>query len=140
MNKKIIVLIVGVIIVTAGVVFLAISSNKSKTADNLDNNIVENENSNEIQDENTNDNDKGTLTDKKVAIIYFSATGTTKKIAEYIKNTTNGDLIEIIPKEKYTDKDLNYGNDDSRANKEQNDSKARPEIKNNITTDDYDVI
>ena len=140
MNKKIIVLIVGVIIVTAGVVFWAISSNKSKTADNLDNNIVENENSNEIQDENINDNDKGTLTDKKVAIIYFSATGTTKKIAEYIKNTTNGDLIEIIPKEKYTDKDLNYGNDDSRANKEQNDSKARPEIKNNITTDDYDVI
>ena len=140
MNKKIIVLIVGVIIVTAGVIFWTISSNKSKTADNLDNNIVENENSNEIQDENTNDNDKGTLTDKKVAIIYFSATGTTKKIAEYIKNTTNGDLIEIIPKEKYTDKDLNYGNDDSRANKEQNDSKARPEIKNNITTDDYDVI
>ena len=139
MNKKIIVLIVGVIIVTAGVVFWAISSNKSKTADNF-NNIVENENSNETHDENTNDNDKETLTDKKVAIIYFSATGTTKKIAEYIKNTTNGDLIEIIPKEKYTDKDLNYGNDDSRANKEQNDSKARPEIKNNITTDDYDVI
>ncbi len=141
MNKKIIVLIVGVIIVTVGVVFWNISSNnKSKTADNLDNNIVENENSNETHDENTNDNDKGTLNDKKVAIIYFSATGTTKKIAEYIKNTTNGDLIEIIPKEKYTDKDLNYGNDDSRANKEQNDSKARPEIKNNITTDDYEVI
>ena len=51
-----------------------------------------------------------------------------------------GNLIEIVPKEKYTDNDLNYGNDNSRANKEQNDSNARPEIKNNINTDNYDII
>ncbi len=75
-----------------------------------------------------------------MAIIYFSATGTTKKIAEYIKNWADGDLIEIIPKEKYTTSDLNYGNDTSRATKEQNDSNARPEIASTINTDNYDVI
>ena len=75
----------------------------------------------------------------KTAIIYFSATGNTKKIANYIKEETNGDLIEIEPKEKYTSEDLDY-NDDCRANKEQNDDKARPEIANNIDVDKYDTI
>ena len=75
----------------------------------------------------------------KTAIIYFSATGNTKKIANYIKEETSGDLIEIEPKEKYTCEDLDY-NDDCRANKEQNDGKARPEIANNIDVDKYDTI
>ncbi len=75
----------------------------------------------------------------KTAIIYFSATGNTKKIANYIKEETSGDLIEIEPKEKYTSEDLDY-NDDCRANKEQNDDKARPEIANNIDVDKYDTI
>ena len=136
MNKKIIVLIVAIIIVIGCEVFWFISSNKKIESNNSNNNTntTENGNSNESLEENINNNDK------KVAVVYFSATGTTKKVAEYIKSTTNGDLMEIIPKEKYTDSDLNYGNDNSRANKEQNDSKARPEILNNINTDSYDVI
>lgn len=76
----------------------------------------------------------------KEAIIYFSTTGTTRTIAEYIKNYTNGDLIEITPKEKYTSSDLDYGNNDSRANKEQNNTNARPEIENKIDISNYDVI
>ena len=138
MNKKIIVSIVAIIIATSCLGFWFINSkNKTESNNNSNNNntnSTENQNSNESQEENINSNDK------KVAIIYFSATGTTKKVAEYIKNTTNGDLIEIIPQEKYTDSDLNYGNDNSRANKEQKDSNARPEISNNIHIDNYDVI
>lgn len=76
----------------------------------------------------------------KVAIIYFSATGTTKTIAEYIKNTTNGELIEIIPKEKYTSEDLDYGNNESRANREQNNRSSRPEIENKSDLSSYDII
>ena len=134
MNKKIIVLIVAIVIIVVGCVgFWFISSNNSS-------NKTKNENRNGTQEENIKDNDNQMNNDKKIAIIYFSATGTTQKVAEYIKNATNSDLIEIIPKEKYTDSDLNYGNDNSRANKEQNDSKARPEISNNINTDTYDVI
>ena len=135
MNKKIIVLIAAIVIIAAGVgVWVMSSNNKTESNNNSNNSSNSTENSNEMQEEKTNNHDK------KIAVIYFSATGTTKKVAEYIKNTTKGDLIEIIPKEKYTDSDLNYGNDNSRANKEQNDSNARPEISNNINIDSYDVI
>ena len=75
----------------------------------------------------------------KSVVLYFSATGTTKSIAERIASTTNSDIIEIIPKKKYTSADLNY-NSDCRANREQNDSKARPEIDNEINIDNYDTI
>ena len=144
MNKKIITLIIAIIIiVVAGIGFWYMSShNKEESTDNSSTNANTNSNinsnTNENVEENTNDNQ--TTNDKKIAVIYFSATGTTKKVAEYIKNTTGGDIIEIVPKENYTDSDLNYGNDNSRANKEQNNSKARPEISNNINTDSYDVI
>ncbi len=140
MNKKIIVLIIAIVVIlTIGVGILAISSNnnKNESNNNSNTNTTETGNSNETQ-EKPNDNEPNN--DKKIAVIYFSATGTTKKVAGYIKNATNGDLIEIVPKEKYTDNDLNYGNNNSRANKEQNDSNARPEISNNINTDYYDVI
>lgn len=76
----------------------------------------------------------------KTAVIYFSATGTTRTVAEKLKTVTNGMLIEIVPREPYTSADLNYGNDDSRANKEQNDSSARPEIKNQMDLSSYEVI
>ncbi len=126
MNKKLIVLAITIIVIAMmGVIF---GFMHSKTSNNNNMNVLENKEENKTSKNN------------KIAIIYFSATGTTKKVAEYIKNTTNGDLIEIIPKEKYTDADLNYGNNNSRATKEQNDSKARPEISNNINTDSYDII
>ena len=64
-------------------------------------------------------------------VLYFSATGTTKSIAERIASKSNSDIIEIIPKEKYKNEDLDY-NSDCRANREQNDSNARPEIENKI--------
>ena len=55
-----------------------------------------------------------------MVVLYFSATGTTKFIAEKIAKESNSDIIEIIPKEKYKSEDLNY-NSDCRANREQND-------------------
>ena len=78
--------------------------------------------------------------DKKIAVVYFSATGTTKKVAELIKDETNADIFEIIPKQKYTSEDLNYGDKNTRATKEQNDENARPEIENSIDLSNYDVV
>ena len=72
-------------------------------------------------------------------VLYFSATGTTKTIAQRIASKSNSDIIEIVPKEEYKPEDLNY-NSDCRANREQNDSKARPEIKNTIDINKYDTI
>lgn len=98
--------------------------------------IVSKNNTNNVIQNHKNYNNQ----DNKIAIIYFSATGTTKKVAEYIQEETKGDLIEIIPQEKYTNDDLNYNNNNSRANKEQNDSNARPEIANPIDINSYDII
>ena len=77
--------------------------------------------------------------DSNPVVIYFSATGNTKDIAEKIANKLNSDIIEIVPKVKYTSADLNY-NSDCRANREQNDKNARPEIENTIDISKYDTI
>ena len=79
--------------------------------------------------------------DVKILVAYFSATGTTRPIAEEIATVTGGDLFEIIPAEPYTDEDLDYNDDNCRANEEQNDDTARPEISNEIENiDEYDIV
>ncbi len=63
-----------------------------------------------------------------VLVAYFSATGTTKGVAEKIAAVTGGDLYEIVPAEPYSDADLNWNDSESRSTKEQNDKNVRPEI------------
>ena len=65
---------------------------------------------------------------KDVLVVYFSATGTTKDVAEKIASITNGDLYEIKPAKPYSDADLNWNDKNSRSTKEQNNKKSRPEI------------
>ncbi|GFI61296.1 glyoxal reductase [Clostridiales bacterium] len=77
----------------------------------------------------------------KVLVAYFSATGTTKLLAEYTAEIMNGDIYEIVPETPYTSEDLEYGNSSSRTSIEQNDSSARPVISGNVTKmEDYDTV
>ena len=69
---------------------------------------------------------------RNVLVAYFSATGNTEGVAEIIAEVTGGTLFEIVPEVPYTDADLNYSNDDCRANREQNDENARPAIANEV--------
>ena len=62
-----------------------------------------------------------------VLIAYFSCTQTTEKIAGYIAERTGGAKYRIQPKEPYTEADLKYYTD-CRADREQADPSARPEI------------
>ncbi len=75
-----------------------------------------------------------------MTVIYFSATGTTKKVAVSLSKALKSDLIEIIPKEKYTSSDLNYNDASSRVSKEHNDSNSRSAIENIIDVSKYDTI
>ena len=87
-------------------------------------------------------NNETVSTTEKMLVIYFSATGTTKGIAEKIASVTGADLYEIVPKEPYTDEDLNYSDDSSHATVEQNDPDVRPEYED-IQVDienDYSTI
>ena len=61
-------------------------------------------------------------------VVVFSATGTTKGVAEKIAAIEGADLYEIIPAEPYSDADLNWNDKNSRTTIEQNDPDSRPEI------------
>ena len=79
--------------------------------------------------------------ENKTAVVYFSATGTTENIAKELADVLKADTFEIVPAEEYTADDLNYNDDNCRANKEMNDSSARPEISNDLSNiTDYDTI
>lgn len=77
----------------------------------------------------------------KILVAYFSATGTTKPIAENLARATGADLFEIVPKDAYSDEDLNYNSDNCRANREQQDENARPEIAGAVENmEQYDTV
>ena len=61
-------------------------------------------------------------------VAYFSATGTTKGVAEKIAAIEGADLYEITAAEPYSSADLNWNDSSSRSTKEQNDKNARPAI------------
>ncbi|MDE7171167.1 MAG: aldo/keto reductase [Oscillospiraceae bacterium] len=76
----------------------------------------------------------------KTLVAYFSATGTTRPLAEYAADILNADLYEIVPAEPYTDADLAYYTN-GRADREQNDPSARPAISGSVANmEDYDVV
>lgn len=80
-------------------------------------------------------------TTKKVLVVYFSATGTTKGAAKKVKKATGGTLYQIKAAKPYTSADLSYDNDDCRANTEQQDGSVRPKIKGKVKNiKKYDVI
>ena len=63
-----------------------------------------------------------------VLVVVFSATGTTKGVAEKIAALEGADLYEITAADPYTSDDLNYNDSNSRSTKEQNDKSVRPAI------------
>ncbi len=92
--------------------------------------MIRGENSNETSDSDVN-----------ILVAYFSCTGTTEQIAEWIADETSADIYKIIPETPYTEDDLNYNNSSSRANQEQADTSARPAISNGMENiEQYDVI
>ena len=77
----------------------------------------------------------------KTLVVYFSATGTTKGVAEKIASVTNADTYEISAAQTYTEADLNWNDKNSRTTKEQNDKSVRPEIgSDKVNLDGYSTI
>ncbi|HJA19425.1 MAG TPA: hypothetical protein H9959_05960 [Candidatus Mediterraneibacter ornithocaccae] len=78
-----------------------------------------------------------------ILVVYYSATGNTEEVANYIADTTGGDLFEVEPAEPYTDDDLNWTDDNSRVSQEYADESLRDvelvttEVEN---WDSYDTV
>ena len=77
----------------------------------------------------------------KVIVSYFSASGVTKSVAEKIAKAVEGDLFEIEPVEKYTAKDLDWTDKQSRSTVEMNNKSFRPPILNKVSKlDEYEKV
>lgn len=88
-----------------------------------------------------NKGEKSMQAENKLLVVYFSATGTTAKVARTIADVTGGTLYEIVPQQAYTSKDLDWNDRQSRSSVEMNNPQARPALKDtklDVTT--YDVI
>ncbi len=112
--KNLLFIVLGILIVSTGVVF-ALNNNAKVNADNHAN--------------------------KNVLVAYFSATGTTKRVAQNLAKATGGDLYEIKPVKAYTSADLNWHDENSRTSVEMNNPKLRPEIvTGDLSVENYDTI
>ena len=114
MMKNLLFIVLGILIVIVGVVFVLNNTTKANA---------------------------NTTANKNVLVAYFSATGTTKKVAEKLAKAIGGDLYEIKPQKAYTSADLNWHDSNSRTSIEMNDPKSRPEIDtNDLSIQNYDTI
>lgn len=85
-------------------------------------------------------NMNGMQSDHKILVAYFSATGTTARVAETLADVTGGELYAITPAEPYTDADLDWHDSQSRSSVEMNDPASRPAIRVKAGSADYDII
>ena len=74
-------------------------------------------------------------------VAYFSATGTTERVADTLAEAIGADSFRIVPQTPYTAADLNWNNPTSRSSIEMKDDGCRPPIKSRLMTfDDYSTI
>ena len=84
---------------------------------------------------------KGLFIMSKKLVAFFSASGTTKKVAQMIAEEAKADLFEIEPKVPYTKLDLDWMNKKSRSSMEMSDKKIRPQITDtDAHIEEYDTI
>ncbi len=74
-------------------------------------------------------------------VVYFSASGVTKTVANSLAALAGADIYEIEPVRKYTDEDLNWNDSNSRSSVEMKDTSSRPEIvKKSLDTSIYSTV
>lgn len=70
-------------------------------------------------------------------VVYFSATGNTKEVAQIISNYIDSPIYELEPVVPYTSEDLNYSDSDSRVSRERNDPNHLTELVD-VNFDEFD--
>lgn len=133
----------GSLLLTA-LMILSLTACGSKASNDTPTQAPSNDTSTPAQtlDDAAGDSDS-TTSGGKVLVVYYSASGNTKRVAEDIAEAAGGNLFEITPTESYTSDDLNWTNSDSRVSREHDDESLRDvpltttEVEN---WDDYDTV
>ena len=77
----------------------------------------------------------------KTLVAYFSASGTTARVAKELAQAVEADIYEIKPAVPYTKADLNWMDQKSRSSVEMNDKSSRPALADrNADIAAYDTI
>lgn len=82
--------------------------------------------------------DKTQAESGKTLVVYYSATGSTRKVVEEIASELGADTFEITPVQTYTSDDLNWNNNNSRVSKEHNDESLRDVELTKVTPDNWE--
>lgn len=133
-NKVIALIIVLILLIIVGGVFVAINLNNNTKENTLN---TANQNNSQVakQEENTNNNENeqqniitNTQEKGKVLVLYFSQSGNTEKVANFIHEEVGGDIIKLETTKAYPrdyNELVNYAQEEQRNN-------ARPELKTKI--------
>lgn len=150
MNKKVISLIIVIILVAivGGIVFAVTQKNKTQNNNEISNNNQKQEvkNNDRVTNETTNETTNKTINESsdtntreqgKALILYFSQSGNTQTVANFIHDKVGGDIIKLETAEEYPNdynELLDYAQNEQRQN-------ARPELKTKIDNiEEYDLI
>ena len=139
MNKKVITLIgvLVLLVVIGGVIYFTTRDNtqSNENPNQENNNQVTNDNEENNNEEECEDNNT-TSTGNRVLILYFSMSGNTETVAEFIHEEVGGDLVKLETEKTYSS-DYNDLLDEAQEEQRNN---ARPALKTTINLDNYDVI
>lgn len=144
MNKKKVIAVVAIVLIIA-VIAIVVGINLARN-NNENTSTVQNEASSENQavgqvvnnetntQENQNNQEGGA---GKALVVYFSHTGNTENVANFIHQAVGGDIVKLETEEQYTD---NYNDLLDIAQEEKNEN-ARPALSTKIDNiDEYDTI
>lgn len=104
-----------------GVTALGLLAGCGSTADDTQNSNT----ASDTHEDSAADNAAELSRSGNVLVVYYSATGNTREVANYIAEATDGDLFELEPTEPYTDDDLDWTDDNSRVTREHEDESLR---------------
>lgn len=118
--------------------FTFVACNNSTSSNNETTSKTSSTASSDKSSDTTSENNSDKTSNGKILVVYYSATGSTKAVAQTIADTANADLFEITPVDPYTSDDLNWTDDNSRVSVEHNDESKRDVKLTKITPDNWE--
>ena len=97
--------------------------------------------SHKSQNSQTAEETTDSVSNSKVLVAYFSASGVTEGVAKQLAEVTGGDLHQIQPEQPYTEADLDWRDKQSRSTLEMGDKAFRPLIAKKVwNINEYDTV